>query len=131
MAIFRAAVSVAAAASLGACLAAGSAQNVAPASEPATIAVAPTLTEADIVDAYEALSASASPDLSARLAGEPARVWSDVSPQAVAQRAQAARDIRAMLGQVDMAEDDAAILRRLTESYVRAETLDTARVPFT
>ncbi|MEL6782446.1 MAG: hypothetical protein AAFO51_08720, partial [Pseudomonadota bacterium] len=72
MAIFRAAVSVAAAASLGACLPAGSAQNVAPASEPATIAVAPTLTEADIVDAYEALSASASPDLSARLAGEPA-----------------------------------------------------------
>ncbi|HBF91098.1 MAG TPA: DUF885 domain-containing protein [Hyphomonas atlantica] len=95
----------------------------------ASVAVADPLDT--LVPEYEAYVDANSPEGAARTAGLAPDRWSDVTPEAIAEQADAAR---ALLEEVQKAEtereiDQAILIRLLDSDIVWAET-DSARIPF-
>ena len=94
--------------------------------------IAATETLADLIAEYEAFDQAGSPEESAKADGEEPTLWSDVSPQFVAERAEQAAE---MLRSLEALEDtysgpEIAILRHLLTAQVNAHAYDTARIPF-
>ena len=85
----------------------------------------------EVVSAYEQLTYVASPTLDARKKGKQARSWPTVTPEAISTRAIEAQRIKDMIPSSDLEGDDKAILTRLLDSFIQADELDTARIPFT
>lgn len=85
-----------------------------------------------LIEAYETHVMAADPDEAARAAGAAPTGWGRVRPRDVAARAETAR---ALLDEIEAADTsravDAAILKRLLAEDLRADELDTARIPFT
>lgn len=85
-----------------------------------------------LIEAYETHVVAADPDEAARAAGGAPTGWGRVRLRDVAARAETAR---ALLDEIDAADTarsvDAAILKRLLADDIRADELDTARIPFT
>jgi uncharacterized protein (DUF885 family) len=99
------------------------------------LAFAP-LAEADPLDGliarYQSFVEAVDPDEAARSAGAAATSWGRVRPRDIAERAASARALLDAINASGTARRvDAAILKRLLEEEVRAETFDTARIPFT
>ena len=95
----------------------------------ASVAVADPLDT--LVPEYEAYVDANSPEGAARTAGLAPDRWSDVTPEAIAEQADAAR---ALLEEVQKAETereiDQAILIRLLDSDITWAETDSARIPF-
>lgn len=85
-----------------------------------------------LIEAYETYVMDTDPAEAARAAGTAPTVWGQVRPRDMAVRAQTAR---ALLDEIEAADTartvDAAILKRLLVEEIRADELDTARIPFT
>ncbi|MFN7164762.1 MAG: DUF885 domain-containing protein [Hyphomonas sp.] len=85
-----------------------------------------------LIEAYESYVMAGDPAEAARAAGTAPTGWGHVRPRDVASRAQTAR---ALLEEIEAANTartvDAAILKRLLTDEIRADELDTARIPFT
>ncbi len=99
------------------------------------LAVAP-LAQADPLDGliarYQSFVEAVDPDEAARSAGAAPTSWGRVRPRDIAERAASARALLDAISVSGTARTvDAAILKRLLEEEVRAETFDTARIPFT
>ena len=84
-----------------------------------------------IVEAYEKLTYSADPALEARNNDKPARSWPILTSDAIRSRANEAKRIQKMVPESELEDDDKAILTRLLNNYIQADSLDTARIPFT
>ncbi|MDP1555180.1 MAG: DUF885 domain-containing protein [Hyphomonas sp.] len=85
-----------------------------------------------LIAAYESYVMEGDPAEAARAAGTAPTGWGHVRPRDMAARAETAR---ALLDEIEAAETartvDAAILKRLLADEIRADELDTARIPFT
>ena len=85
-----------------------------------------------LIEAYETYVMDADPAEAARAAGTAPTGWGQVRPRDIAVRAETAR---ALLDEIEAADTartvDAAILKRLLVEEIRADELDTARIPFT
>ena len=85
-----------------------------------------------LIEAYETYVMDADPAEAARAAGTAPTGWGQVRHRDIAVRAETAR---ALLDEIEAADTvravDAAILKRLLVEEIRADELDTARIPFT
>jgi uncharacterized protein (DUF885 family) len=85
-----------------------------------------------LIEAYETYVMAADPAEAARAAGTAPTGWGQVRRRDIAARAETAR---ALLDEIEAADTarlvDAAILKRLLVEEIRADELDTARIPFT
>ncbi|MEZ5998816.1 MAG: DUF885 domain-containing protein [Hyphomonas sp.] len=85
-----------------------------------------------LVDAYEAYLAEASPYEAAEKAGVPPSAWGSVTPEAIAERAGKATELRAQIESAATERTtDQAILERLLTSDIDDARFDLARIPFT
>lgn len=86
----------------------------------------------EVIAAYEAFAEAHDPELASRATGVAPSRWSDVTPQAITERALAAEDLLAKTNAAQTARPvDTAILQRLLDQTVSARNFDTARIPFT